>query len=263
MLLLDKIKHYEEIYDYEITPGLPIIARANGRHFSKITRNIVKPYSPELGNILQNTMLYSAMEIEGAVFGYQYNDEVSFLLHSEDAYNNKIQKIISVVAGLTSLNFIKNLFASDDPPDLIGEALFDCTVFPLPSLEEASNYFILKQKECRSVAIANAAESELTKIHGNKQAEGILFKKKTTEKLEILEECGIIFNETYPKEFHAGACVYKVPRLVRTKSGDINRKKWVLDVDVPIFAIDKNFLMNIFMSGCDVFRAERDLIIRD
>jgi len=262
MQLSDRQKHYEDIFDYEITPGLPIIVRANGRHFRKITRNIIKPYSPELGDILHNTMLHSAMEIEGAVFGYQYNDEISFILHSEDAYNNRVQKIISVTSGLTSLNFLKNLFAADDPPDLIGEALFDCAVFPVPSLVEASNYFILKQKECRSAAINNAVESELTKVHGKKQAEAIIFKKKTDEKIEILEECGINFDEVYPQDFRTGACVYKVPRLVRTKSGDINRKKWVLDTQVPNFVLDKDFLMNIFRSGCDVFREERDLIIQ-
>jgi len=258
MYLLEKQQHYEDIFDYEITSGLPIIVKLNGRHFSKITRNIVKPYSPELGNILHNTMFHSIVEIEGAVFGYQFNDEVLFLLRSEDAYNNRIQKLNSVASGLTALNFIKNLFAADDPPDLIGEALFECLVFPVPSVDEAITYFETKQNICWHIAVNNAAEAELTKIHGKKQAEGILYRKNTSEKLEILKECGISL-DIYPKEFYAGVCAYKVPRLVKTKTGDINRKNWILDLD---FTAERTFLSNIFQSGCDIFRAKRDLIVQ-
>jgi len=263
MSLQEKQKHYEEIYDYQITPGLPIVVRANGNNFQRLTRNIIKPYLPELGEILINTMFHSVMELEGAVFAYQYNDEISFLIHSEDAYNNKIQRILSVVSGQLALNFMKNLLASDDPPDLIGEALFSCIVFPVPSREEAVNYFLLKQRECRAIAINSAAEAELIKIHGRKQADGILYKKKTSERLEILRECGIDFEASYPSEFHAGVCAYKVPRLFRTRTGDIHRKKWILDRVVPDFIVDNNFLMNIFRSGCDVFREGRDLVIQN
>lgn len=264
----DRQNSYELAYDYKITNHLPIIIHLNGRNFGRLTKSLERPYSPTLLNIFGNTIFQSILEIEGAIFGFQYSDNFIFILRndrsSEDQpwFQNKIQKIVSVSSSIVSVNFFKNVLASDI--ELNGDPIFDSKVFSLPSLNEVINNLILKQKLCIQNSIFRAAQTELSNQYGKEKAIKILYGKKINEKLELLHtEFGINYEEYYPAAFRLGQAVYKIPIIIKTKEEEISRNKWILDAELPDFLSDRNFLSNIIRSGHDVFRVERDLISQE
>lgn len=264
----DRHESYKEAYNYKILNNLPVIIQINGRNFSRLTKKLSRPYCKTLLNILSNTLYQSILEIEGAVFGFQYSDDFIFVLKNdrnpEDQpwYQNCIQKIASVSSSIISVNFLKNVLASNI--ELDGDPIFESDVFAVPSIGEAINHLILKQKLCINDAIYRAAQAEFTNQYGKDKAIKLLHGKKIPEKLDLLySNCEIDYQKYYPSEYRLGIAVYKIPMIIRTKDEDISRKKWVLDFDIPDFLSDRNFLTNIIRSGHDVFRAERDLIIQN
>lgn len=262
MTLFERIQRYEGAYDGYLIPRLPIIVRCSARNFPRLIRKLPRPYCPELWWVLRSAMHTTVMELEGAVFAYQAHGELSYVLKSmeEDTpgpYGSKIQKIGTVVSSLTTLNFMKHFLASDDPPDIIGEAVFEGLVFSTPSVSEATNYLINQQQLCYRYAVSSTAEEEMSR-----QQENIDFlnRKSTEEKKEILQdECGIIFDTKYKSLFRHGSCSFKAPKIIRAGEHEIVRKKWVLEENAPDFIRDRDFLVNILNCGQDIMRPERDL----
>jgi tRNA(His) 5'-end guanylyltransferase len=263
----DRQKSYEDAYDTKIINRVPVIIRCDVRSAHRITRNLERPYCDKFLKIMGQTMLQSVMEMDGAVFAYHFSDEITFVLRNDRSiddqpwFQNKIQKLGSVSASLNSVNFIKNFFLQDDQPDLDGDVVFDSKVFALPSITETLNHLILRQQNCLKDGISHAAQSELSKRFGKETALSLLYGKKTEEKLELLyDECDIEYDNYYPSSFRRGVACYKVPKLLKTKEGEVTKNKWILDETIPVFALDRNFLSNILYSGHDVFRADRDFI---
>lgn len=262
MDFLDRQKSYENAYDYTIINRLPIIIRCDARNFTKISKQVEHPFDQQVFDLFAKTLFHTITDMDGAVFGFHFNDEFTFILKNvEDQcwYQNKIQKLASITASICSTYFLKNSLA--EGPDLDGDAIFDAKVFAVPSFNEAVNNIILRQQECMLHAINRAAYDELIKIYGKEKTIKLLYGKKSEEKIDLLQnECDIIFNEYYPSAFRRGLAAYKVPKIIHSKEGDITRNKWALDYEVPIFALDRNFLSNIIYSGHDIVRADRDLI---
>ncbi len=207
-------------------------------------------------------MLQTITEIDGSVFGYYYADQISYILLPGDDpwHKNKIQKLSSITASLSSINFMK-VFLADDSLILEGDVIFDGQTWALPSINETINNLILQQQEAIHSAITLATYAELRKIYEKNDVIKLLHGKKTEEKLELLySECDIDFESYYPISYKRGICVYKTPKIFRSKEGDTTRNKWTIDMESPIFVLDKNFVSNILINGHDIFREERDLI---
>jgi len=258
----EKIKNYESAYDQKIISGIPIIVRVDARSFERITRKLARPFDPFITDILNNTMLDTIADIDGAVFGYQYNDEISFIINSDNQYwlKNSVQKIAAITASKVSINFLKNVLYHETPPKLEDDVIFDATVFALPNIKEVINYLSLKQSDCKRNAVLKASLYELKKIYGKEEAEKILTGKKSKEKIELLSsECEIDFYIYYPASFINGVGAYKVPHLIKSVDSEPTvKKRWILDTDLPRFSTDLNFISNILESGHDVFRSDRD-----
>lgn len=258
----DKIKTYEAAYDQKIIGGIPIVIRVDARSFERITRKLARPFDPFITDILNNTMLDTIIDIDGAVFGYQYNDEINFIINSSSQawLKNSVQKMAAITASKVSINFLKNVLYHETPPTLEDDVVFDATVFALPNITEVINYLILKQNDCKRNAILKSSLYELRKIYGKEEAEKILNGKKSKEKIELLStECEVDFYTYYPSSFINGVAAYKVPHLI--KSDDVNpivKNRWMLDPDLSVFSEDINFIYNILESGHDIFREERD-----
>jgi len=260
--LLDRQKSYEETYDFKIIRRLPIIIKCDIRSSHKVTKQLERPYSDKFQALMAATMMQTIQEIDGAVFGYYYADQISYILLPRDDpwHKNKIQKLSSITASLTSINFMK-VFWADDSLNLDGDVVFDGQCWAVPSLNEIINNIILQQQEAIHSAITLATYAELNKIHEKNDVIKLLHGKKTEEKLELLySECDIDFENYYPTSYKRGICVYKTPKIFRSKDGDIARNKWAIDMECPIFVLDKNFISNILVNGHDIFREERDLV---
>lgn len=260
----DRQKSYEESYDLKIIGRIPIIIRTDARSFRRISRKLERPYSQILMDIMGRTMLQSISEIDGAVFGYHYSDEILFILMPGDQpwYQNRIQKLCSVTSSIVSINFLKYLLLEDSEKiELEDDVVFSSDVYPLPSINEAVNHLIWRQQNYMRDSVSGAALAELTKAYNKDIAIRMLHGKKTEQKMDLLlSECDIDYEEYYPKDFRLGVCAYKVPKIIRTKENEVTKNKWVLDTEIPVFVSDRDFVSNILYSGHDVFRADRDLI---
>ena len=255
--LKDRIDSYREASDHKILNRLPLIICVNGRAFSKLTSLIEKPYCTKFAEGMLSATLKLCMEIEGALFAYQHNDEIVIIarndqsLETEAWYDNKIQKICSVTASIATTHF-KNYMGSSDL-NLLGDPIFTSQVFAVPNIAEAINTIVFKQQQNFHTSIQFACFYELLKKHDRNTIKEMLSGLSVDEKIDLLgEECDIDFNQ-YPHSFRRGAACYKVPKIVE---GGTVKNKWVINPELPIFTKDQSFLSNIFKNGVDIFRKD-------
>lgn len=258
-----RMKKYEECSDYSLIQRTPIIIRIDGRSFSKLTKNLPKPFCQNLQHIFHNTMLYCAPEIQGLVIAYHQSDEITFILRNDQAldtqpwFDNRINKITSITAAIATLGFNKLLQDTDPKIDLCGEAVFDARVFQVPDLTEACNNLVWRQQDCIKNAITSASQFHLVNKFGKRTALKMLHKKISSEKKKLLlNECGIDFDEHYSSAFRLGAAIYKIPMIISIpgKEEPIYRDKWSLNTNLPVFTQDKDLIPSILINRRDIFR---------
>ncbi len=262
----DRHKGYELACDYSLMRRVPLIIRVDGRGFSKATRRLTRPYCPRMIELMSTTMLVAAKQIDGAIFAYQQSDEITFVLRNDQTFDtvpwfgNRVQKIASIAAALVTYIFNEELWTMDEPPELIGQTLFDARVFPVPNESEAINNLVFRQQDCLRNALTAAAYAALGKKFGKKTAYRMLHGKGHEDRSRLLlDECGIDFERDYPVAFKHGVAAYRTPQLVDTEQGKVTRHKWIVDLDFPKITENREFVAGIIDTGSDVLRPERDL----
>jgi len=208
-------------------------------------------------------MIKLAQEIDGAVFLYSFNDEIIVISRNDQNndtgawYDNNVQKIVSVAASIATLEF--NRLAGINDVQLFGAPVFLAKTFVVPNIVEAINVLVAKQQQCFHSALHNATFYELLKKHDSETVRQTLTEKTSAAKAEILfDECNIEF-DTYPLPFRRGIATYRVPKLVASESGEEIKNKLIIDMEIPLFTKEHDFLGNIFRNGRDLIRAKRDV----
>lgn len=255
--LKDRIDSYQATSDYKLLARLPLIIVINGRAFSKLTQLLDKPYCPKFTECVLSTMLRLCTEVEGALFGYQHNDEIVLVVRNDQNpdtlpwYDNRVQKICSVTAAIATMHF--NDCATKLGLNLTSDPIFTSQVFAVPTIGEAVNTLVYKQQHNFHTSIQFACFYELLLKKYDKNAiKEMLSGLSTDEKIDLLrQECQIDFND-YPTSFRRGTASYKVPKLMDGSP----RYKWHLNSEPPIFTKDQSFLSNIFKQGADIFRQD-------
>jgi len=254
--LKDRIEFYQKLVDPHIMPRLPIIIGINGRSFSKITSFLDKPYCPKLAECMLSTTLRLCSDIEGALFAYQHNDEITVVARNDQNpdtvpwYDNNIQKICSITASIATMHF--NDCATKIELNLTADPVFTSQVFGVPTISEAINTVIYRQQHNFQTSIQFASHYELLKKYDKNTIKEMLAGLNVDEKIGLLQqECGIDFHQM-PQAFRRGVACYKVPKLV----DGVVKNKWMLNTELPIFTKDQSFLSNIFKNGADIFRKE-------
>lgn len=162
----DRLKSYENTE--ALLPGIPAIARLDGKAFHTFTRGMVRPYDHRLHEIMDETTKFLVHETN-ALIGYTQSDEISLLLYTEDPKSQlymggKIFKIVSILAAKCTLKFaelLQKFFPEKSPP------VFDCRVNPIP-FYDVSNYFIWRENDAVRNSIAALAQSKFShnSLHG-------------------------------------------------------------------------------------------------
>ena len=115
--------------------------------------------------------------------------EINFVLYDKDNpdfYSNKVQKIGTTISSLCSINFMKHYLASDDPPDILGETVFEVTVTGLPSKADTAEYLLWRQQIAVSNAVNATAEYEMLKYEDKAQVQASLNRKEHCRKEESI-----------------------------------------------------------------------------
>ncbi len=186
-----KMRVYEQSLDQCITPMTYMIARLDGRGFTKLTKekcNYKAPFDERFRDSMIKTVEYLMDCGFRVVYGFTESDEISLLFHKdENAFARKVRKYNSTLAGEASA-----VFSLD-----IGKiATFDCRIIPLPNIELVIDYFLWRQEDAHRNSL-NAHCYWLLRKQGKskKEATDILEGQSVAFKNELLFASGINYDK--------------------------------------------------------------------
>ncbi len=231
-----RMKQYEACYDIHILRKLPLIVRIDGRAFHSWTKrsNCERPFDEKLMQLMAETTRFLCENIEGCVFGYTQSDEISLLLRddqSSDTYawfDKRLQKIVSLSAAMATY-----YFNAHNPYEKKLPAFFDSRAFALPA-EEVRSYFIWRQNDASKNSLSMLAQS----LYPHRELVG----KQRDALMEMCWQKGRNF-DALPTPKKRGWAVLRRPVTVNGKFGPVERQKFVIDDDIPIFSAE----------NCDLF----------
>lgn len=187
----EKMRIYETAHDYCVIPGLYMVARIDGRSFTRLTKEVHKfdaPFDIRFRDYMIETTEHLMNCGFRIIYGFTQSDEISLLFHLEDdAFSRKTRKLNSVLAGEASAKFTS----------LLGDiGCFDCRISELPSLEKVEDYFLWRQEDAHRNSL-NAHCYWALRKDGKSVAEAtnLVSGKSIAEKNELLFSHGINYNE--------------------------------------------------------------------
>lgn len=251
--LKERIDNYASLTNYKLLPKVPIIISLNIRGAQKLTTLINKPYDDRFTECLASTMVRLLSDIEGAVFGYIFSDEIVLVIRNDQNIdqipwlNNQVQRMVSAISSISTTHF--NTYSRSIGLD-IGDVVFITNIFTVPNITETINAIISKQQQNFHKSIEFACLYELLKKGFNKnEIKELMNGLDFDGKVELLkDETGIIFSE-YDSKFRRGLACFRVPQVIKIGEEDIIKDKWKLDDQIPTFTSNKEYLRGIFRDG--------------
>ena len=193
---LDKImRTYEESLDQYIEPDKIIIARLDGRNFTKLTKetcDFKKPFDEKFRDLMVATVMHLMKDCGfNIVKGFTESDEISLLLAPDSTqFNRKVRKLNSILAGEASAYFSLQLGIP---------ACFDCRIIPLHDKERVDDYFSWRQEDANRNALNSWCYWTLRNNgYDATDAQEMIKGKSVEEKKKLLEQYGISY-DSLPK----------------------------------------------------------------
>ena len=186
-----KMRVFETAHDYCVLPGIYIVARLDGRGFTKLTKDVHKfkaPYDEKFRDYMLDTEEHLMNSGLDTIYGYTQSDEISLLFSLEDeTFNRKTRKINSVLAGEASARFSL----------LLGDmGCFDCRISQLVNIQQVIDYFRWRQQDAHRNSL-NSHCYWCLRGDGEtaRKATSIMEGLSVADKNELLFQHGINFNE--------------------------------------------------------------------
>ena len=186
-----KMRIYEQSIDQCILPDMYLVARLDGRSFSRLTKevcNFEAPFDVRFRDMMVNTVKQLMDCGFRVVYGFTESDEISLLFHREETtFGRKVRKFNSILAGQASAAFSLQL----------GQVIaMDCRLVPLPSVEKVKDYFLWRQEDAHRNALNAHCYWMLRKEGvGAQEATAQLDGKSISYKNELLFSRGINFDK--------------------------------------------------------------------
>jgi len=187
-----KMRRFEIAHDHCVLPGLFMVARLDGRGFTRLTKEVhafEAPFDERFRDHMVETVRHLMNGSFRIVYGYTQSDEISLLFHRRaETFDRKLRKLHSILAAEASATFSLRLGA-------VG--CFDCRISQLPTAGLVRDYFRWRQED----ATRNALNSHcywLLRKEGKsvKEATAALRGTSTSAKNELLFSRGINFAKT-------------------------------------------------------------------
>lgn len=200
----DRMKVYENAEsDRKLIPLLPVIARLDGRGFSRFTKGLARPYDKRMSDLMIATTEY-LVEETNARCGYTQSDEITLGFYEPDykvelMFGGRIQKLVSTLASLATGFFNQNL-STFIPEKTRKLPTFDCRVFNVPNITEGANAFLWREKDATKNSISMAARH----YYSHNQ----LMNKNGSQMQEMLFQKGVNWND-YPAFFKRGTYIQR------------------------------------------------------
>jgi tRNA(His) 5'-end guanylyltransferase len=205
----DRMKGYESATDYRLSRELPIIARLDGKGFSKWTADLKRPFDETFHNVMVETAKFLA-EKTHAKAAYTQSDEITlgWINETEDSqvwFDGRVMKMASVLASMAASKF-NDLYRPSDLDLARGDAMvrplafFDCRVWSVPNIDEAANAFLWREFDCKKNAISQACRHYYSHNQMNN--------KNGEQMIEMLAKAGVKF-EDYPAWARRGTYIFR------------------------------------------------------
>lgn len=254
----DRMKAYEnQTCGIRLIPRIPVIARLDGKGFSKFTKGLKRPYDKRLSDLMVETTKYLVKETN-ANCGYTQSDEITLVFYTDKIessiyFDGRLFKMIGDLAAMASVYFNREL-GKYLPEKADKMPRFDARVYNVPTLEEAVNSFIWREMDATKNSITMAA----SEYYSHKELMG----KNGSEKQEMLFQKGVNWND-YPSFFKRGTYIQRKRVLKPFTTEEIEKlpakhnarkdpnfmvERWVIDkVDLPpILKIDNKIEVIIY-----------------
>ncbi len=131
-----RMRHFEAALSPRLPDDTWVVARLDGRKFSRLTRDRVEfQFAKPFDERFRDLMLQAAREVLigfNALFAHTHSDEMSLLLPRARAFDGKARKYLSLMASTASVAFS---MALKHP------VTFDCRLISLPREENVVDYF--------------------------------------------------------------------------------------------------------------------------
>jgi len=238
-----RMKSYEK--KIRLTERLPVILRIDGRAFHTFTRGLEKPFDNRIIKMMNKVGIELCKEIQNCRMAYIQSDEISFLIkqrrEAEPWFGNELQKICSVSAGLASS--VATQFTIKNIPEKQPTVMFDARAFVIPP-SEVVNYFIWRQRDWER----NSLQMLARKYYSYKK----LHNEKGPELHEMIFKAGDNWNDLPVSLRRGRACIKKIKKIhVENEhfTGDVERPKWVIDNNIPMFTKDRNYVSSLLSTS--------------
>ena len=246
----DRVKFFEGASEPRLFPGLPTLARLDGKAFHNFTRGMNLPYDVKLSQAMINTTIALVKETNAKI-GYTQSDEISLAWYEPDKriqiwFDYRFSKMVSTLSAYATLVFYREVVKSM-PEYADRMPTFDARVWQVPNTSEAANAFLWRETD----AFKNSQTQAARCYYGDKE----LFKKTGSQKQEMLFQKGINFNN-YPSFFKRGSYVQRrtvigklsdkerenlPPRHNARTDKDFSFERSVIEViDMPVFSTVTN-----------------------
>ncbi len=186
-----KMRVFETAADMCVLPGLYMVARIDGRSFTRLTKethHFEAPYDLRFRDYMVAAVEHLMQCGFRVIYGYTQSDEISLLFHrSETAFERKMRKYNSILAGEASAKFSL----------LLGDlAAFDCRISQLPAEDLVVDYFRWRNEDAHRNAL-NAHCYWMLRKQGQTvdQATSAMLRLSIAAKNELLFQNGINFND--------------------------------------------------------------------
>jgi tRNA(His) 5'-end guanylyltransferase len=186
-----KMRAFETARDPSALPGVFLVARIDGRSFTRLTKEIMdykRPFDERFRDAMIGTVEHLMSCGFQALFGYTQSDEISLLFgREENSFGRNTRKWTSILAGEASAAFAVRISQV---------AAFDCRVIELPTENLVVDYFRWRSEDAHRNALSAwcywKLREEGTDVAGATQ---LLEGMSSSKKNELLLQRGINFND--------------------------------------------------------------------
>ncbi len=186
-----RMRAIESANDPVALPDVHMVARIDGRNFTRLTKETHKfeaPYDERFRDFMIQTTGHLMQCGFRILYGYTQSDEISLLFHrDETTFDRKIRKYTSVLAGEASAKF----------SILLGDvAAFDCRIAQLATGQSVCDYFRWRNEDAHRNALNGHCYWLLRKQgKSSEAATAMLQGASVSEKNDLLFHAGINFND--------------------------------------------------------------------
>lgn len=241
-----KMRIYETAHDRCVLPNIYMVARIDGRSFTKLTKEVHKFKAP-FDEIFRDYMVETVKHLMNCgfnvIYGFTESDEISLLFDfNETAFSRKSRKYNSILAGEASAKF----------STLLGSVgAFDCRISELPNKQLVVDYFRWRNEDAHRNAL-NAhcywrlRQDNYSQKDATKKIEGLSIAAKN----ELLFQYGINFNEL-PNWQKRGIGLYWKDvekegfNPKKNKKSIVKRRELITDFELPMREEYNEFILEI------------------